>query len=68
MAEYEYIGDGRPDGTIVGRTTTEKVGFYGTTPVVQQANIATGTDTATTQAAVNSVIAALETFGFLATS
>lgn len=48
MAEYEYVGDGRPDGTVVGRVATEKVGFFGTTPVVQQAITAVGTTTATT--------------------
>jgi len=35
MAEYNYVGDGSPDGTIVARTATEKLGFYGTTPVAQ---------------------------------
>lgn len=24
-----------PDGTLVGRNTTSKVGFYGTTPIVR---------------------------------
>ena len=52
MAEYEYIGDGRPDGTIVGRASTEKVGYYGTTPVVQptSANQAAVAGTVTTTA------------------
>lgn len=48
MAEYEYIGDGRPDGTIVGQTSTEKLGFYGTTPIVQPTITAVTTTTATT--------------------
>lgn len=34
--KYEYVGDGRPDGVILGQTATDKVGFYGATPVVQQ--------------------------------
>ena len=38
MAEYEYIGDGRPDGTVFVRAATEKGGFYGTTPVIQPAS------------------------------
>jgi hypothetical protein len=37
MAEYEYVGDGRPDGTIVGRAASEKIGFYGKVPVIQRA-------------------------------
>ena len=34
MAEYNYVGDGSPDGTIVVRASTEKLGFYGATPIV----------------------------------
>lgn len=49
MAEYEYIGDGRPDGTIIGRTSTEKVGFFGTAPIDQEAaNTAVTTSVTTT--------------------
>jgi len=61
MAEYEYIGDGRPDGTVVGRTSTEKIGFYGTTPVVQPASASQAavssaqTTTATTTALASDV-------------
>ena len=40
MPEYEYVGDGRPDGTIVGRASTEKVGFWGTAPITQPTNSA----------------------------
>ena len=36
MASYEYIDYGSPDGAIFGRAATEKIGFYGTTPVAQQ--------------------------------
>jgi hypothetical protein len=45
MASYEYIGDGRPDGTIIGQDATEKIGFYGATPVVQRATGTTHTTT-----------------------
>jgi len=38
MAEYNYVGDGSPDGTIVVRVATEKLGFYGTTPIVRYAD------------------------------
>jgi len=44
MAEYEYIDFGCPDGAILGRTTSEKIAFYGSTPVSQL--------TGSTQAAV----------------
>lgn len=42
MAEYEYIGDGRPDGTVVGQSG-EKLGFYGTTPATQRSGAAQAT-------------------------
>lgn len=56
MPEYEYVGDGRPDGTIVGRTSTEKVGFFGTTPVAQQSAVTAVTTTITTTLATNTVL------------
>lgn len=40
MASYEYIGDGRPDGTIFIRTAAELGGFFGATPVVQPSGAA----------------------------
>lgn len=47
MAVYE-VGDGRPDGVNMGQSATEKIGFYGTTPVAQQTvTQQTGTQTAT---------------------
>lgn len=39
----EYIGNGNPDGTCVGLTTTEKVAFYGSTPIVQRSGAAQAT-------------------------
>lgn len=45
MASYEYVGDGRPDGTVIGQDATEKIGFYGATPVVQRATATTHTTT-----------------------
>lgn len=47
MAAYE-VGDGRPDGTVMGQDSSEKIGFYGTTPVAQQSlTQQSGTQTAT---------------------
>jgi hypothetical protein len=34
MAVY-YVGDNGPDGVCLGTATTEKIGFYGKTPIVQ---------------------------------
>lgn len=32
----KQLSDGNSDGTVLGQDTTDKVAFYGTTPVVQQ--------------------------------
>lgn len=63
MAEYEYVDYGCPDGAIFGRASTEKIGFYGTTPVVQPSSASqaavtgTVTTTATTTALATDVAA-----------
>jgi hypothetical protein len=36
MATYNNLSDGRPDGALLGNDATDKVGFFGTTPVVQR--------------------------------
>lgn len=41
----EYIGGNGPDGMCVGLSATEKVSFFGATPVVQQTCTAIGTTT-----------------------
>ena len=43
----QRLDDGNPDGCKIGGAATDKVGFYGATPVVQQS---AGTATATTAA------------------
>lgn len=66
MADYNALSDGRPDGTILGNSASDKVGFYGTAPVVQPDAIADATDATTVIAKCNAVIAALETLGLIA--
>ncbi len=44
MAAFE-LSDGRPDGVNMGSAASEKIGFYGTTPVVQRATATTHTTT-----------------------
>lgn len=77
----QQLHDGNDEGVSLGQSgatvtiggspisigvSTGKVGFYGATPVVKYStSIATGTDTATTQTAVNAVLAALEAYGLL---
>lgn len=36
---------GHPDGTSIGGAVTDKIGFYGVTPVVQRATATTHTTT-----------------------
>ena len=63
----DYVGNGNPDGTYVGSSSTEKVGFWGTTPVDQPAAVSSSTATATSAStAVNAVIARLRECGIIA--
>jgi len=40
----EYVGSGNDDGTDLGRSTTDKIGFYGlATPIVQRSGAAQAT-------------------------
>ena len=58
MPTIKEVGDGGPDGTRVGLTASEKVAFFGKTPIVQPAatNQAAITAGATTTAANNLLI------------
>jgi hypothetical protein len=66
----EYLGSGNDDGVLLGRSTTDKVGFYGlATPIVQGATVTTlaTTPTATDIAtAVNSIISRLRAVNLIA--
>lgn len=37
MAEYEYVTYNSPDGAIIGKTASDKIGLYGKVPVIQRA-------------------------------
>lgn len=39
----EYLGMNNPDGICLGLSSTEKVGAYGTTPIVQRSGAAQAT-------------------------
>lgn len=47
MADIKYLDDGNDDGTCLGQSATEKISFFGVTPVVQQTGAAVATDLAT---------------------
>jgi hypothetical protein len=54
-------------GTKIGTATTQKIGFFNATPVVQQASVADATDAASTQDRLNDLLARLRTLGLIAT-
>ena len=54
-------------GIKLGSASTSLLGFYGATPVVQQAAVADATDAASTQARLNDLLARLRTLGLIAT-
>ncbi len=62
------LSDGQPDGTSLGQSSTDKISFYGATPIAQGSHVADATDAATAISQLNLVIAALENSGILATS
>lgn len=59
MATYESVTYNSPDGAQVGTASTEKVGFWGVTPVTLGATIGTATISATLTNIYNSFNALL---------
>lgn len=43
-----YLDDGNDDGTVLGQSSTAKIGFWGKTPVARPSVTAVATATATT--------------------
>ena len=70
------VGDGNTCDTLnvgrsgvpvqIGGAATATVGFFGATPVVQQATVAAGTDAATTLTCANACRTALRAVGIMA--
>jgi hypothetical protein len=68
---YEQVTYNSPDGAQVGKSSTEKVGFFGATPVVRPSVTWPNTGTATTtlnETKVNRIMAALVTLGLIVTT
>ena len=63
----EYIGSNFPDGICLGKSSTEKVAAYGTTPVAKRGNAsqAAATDAASVIVLANELRAALVALGFI---
>lgn len=73
MASYERLDYGSPDGALMGGASTDKIGFYGTTPIVQRtaaiatSAVATASSadvTTALKAAVIDIMNTLEALGF----
>lgn len=68
--DVEYVGSSVSGGVCLGQSATEKVGFFGTTPVVQPAITAVATATATTtlnETKINRLYTALRNIGLITT-
>ena len=68
MSNPDIIGSNCPDGAIFGNGTSEKIGFYGTTPIAQASVAATTTTTATTtalQTDIDAIRTALQNLGLI---
>ena len=66
MATYERLDYGSSDGCQIGGAATDKVGFFGATPVVQQATVAAATDATTVIVTANACRTALRALGLMA--
>ena len=66
VAAAQAIQSGGTNGLKIGTATTQKLAFFGATPVVQQASITSPTsDIAGTKAAIDALITVLENLGFV---
>ena len=50
-------------GVTIGQKSTDKVSFYGATPIVQASAVTAATDLATSITAINALITALKNLG-----
>ena len=66
-----HLSDLNPDGTLMGQSSSDKLGFYGlTTPIVRPTITIIGTATATTtlnELAIKRLNAALRALGLVST-
>ncbi len=63
MATIKELGDGGPDGTRLGLTSSELIGFYGATPSARLSTVATALDTTAITPAFTTTVTG--TFGFV---
>ncbi len=71
MPTYEQIGYGSDDGAQIGSSTSDKLGFFGATPVSRPSVTWPNTGTATTtlnETKCNRLMAALVSLGIIVTT
>lgn len=71
MANYQQLHDGNGDGAQLGSASTDKVGFFGATPIAKPSVTWPNTGTATTtlnETKVNRIMAALVNLGLIVTT
>ena len=73
MANYQIVTDGRPDGALIGLTSSEKIAFYGGTPAtrpsaptavattVSVSSVSTSTWAYSTSTQANAIVTAVNT-------
>lgn len=71
MATIKQLSDGGPDGTQLGQSATDLVGFFGKTPIAKPSVTWPNTGTATTtlnETKVNRLMVALVNLGLIVTT
>ena len=73
MADYQIVTDNRPDGALIGLTSSEKLAFYGGTPTarpsaptavattVAVSSVSTSTWAYSTSTQANAIVTAVNT-------
>ena len=67
LADAGHITVGTTTGTKIGTATTQKIGFYDATPVVQPTAVADATDAATVITQLNALLTRMRNLGLIAT-
>ena len=67
LADAINIAVGTSTGTKIGTGTTQKIGFYNATPVVQQTAVADATDAASVITQLNALLTRMRNLGLIAT-
>jgi hypothetical protein len=67
LADAGHITVGTTTGTKIGTGTTQKIGFYNATPVVQPTAVADATDAASVITQLNALLTRMRNLGLIAT-